>query len=209
MPQVRPEKEMKNKTNKKLMNSETHWPHAQEYHPQQKNRKTSMNECERLLSPSQVPAIPEIHRSLTLAAKGRGSSVVGLTVHTKCSLLLCPKHLQFPGEQLHSLLDTLALGHRHLGHTGREGTKIIMHMDSREPVAGSQLIRARCQLRHRQPNPLIKTRKQRPTVPGALLRTRAWSQESHTFAENSLLHLHFPSVACVPMFQVAHRASVQ
>lgn len=61
--------------------------------------------------------------SLTLAAKSGGGCVVGLTIHTKCSLFLCPKHLQFPGEELHGLLDTLALSHRHLGHTRRERTQ--------------------------------------------------------------------------------------
>lgn len=56
--------------------------------------------------------------------------MVGLTVHTKCSLLLCPKHLQFPGEELHGLLDTLTLSHRHLGHTGREMTKSSVSRDT-------------------------------------------------------------------------------
>lgn len=62
--------------------------------------------------------------------------MVGLTVHTKRSLLLCPQHLQFPGEELHGLLDTLALSHRHLGHTGRERTEASVPRDTRA-LAGS------------------------------------------------------------------------
>ena len=60
---------------------------------------------------------------LTLAAQGRGSCVVSLTVHTKCPLFLCSKHLQFLGEELHCLLETLALSHRHLGHTEKHNAK--------------------------------------------------------------------------------------
>lgn len=92
--------------------------------PPSADEQKDSNEHECLLTPNQVPAIPQAHLSLTLAAQGRGSCVIGLTVHTKCSLLLCSKHLQFPGEELHSLLDALALGHGHLRHTGRKRTKI-------------------------------------------------------------------------------------
>lgn len=92
--------------------------------PPSADEQKDSNEHECLLTPNQVPAIPQAHLSLTLAAQGRGSRVIGLTVHTKCSLLLCSKHLQFPGEELDSLLDALALGHGHLRHTGRKRTKI-------------------------------------------------------------------------------------
>ena len=141
------------------MNSETHIPPSQEHHPQQKSRKIPMYEC--LLTPNQVPAIPQAHLSLTLAAQGRGSCVIGLTVHTKCSLLLCSKHLQFPGEELHSLLDALALGHGHLRHTGRKRTKIINESFT---CLQNQLIRASMCTDTINPNLLILKRKQRPTV---------------------------------------------
>lgn len=70
-------------------------------------------------TPSQGPPSAHSHL-LTLAAQGRGSCVVSLTVHTKRPLFLCPEHLQFPSKELHRLLDTLALSHRHLGHTGKQ-----------------------------------------------------------------------------------------
>ena len=111
---------MKGKINE-FRNTYTTYPRT----PPSAEEQKDSNEHERLLTPKQVPAIPQAQLSLTLAAQGRGSCVVGLTVHTKCSLLLCSKHLQLPGEELHSLLDTLALSHRHLGHTGRKRTKII------------------------------------------------------------------------------------
>jgi hypothetical protein len=38
-------------------------------------------------------------------------------------LFLCSKHLQFLGEELHCLLETLALSHRHLGHTEKHNAK--------------------------------------------------------------------------------------
>lgn len=70
---------------------------------------------------TQSQGLPSAHSHLlTLAAQGRGSCVVSLTVHTKRPLFLCPEHLQFPGKELHRLLDTLALSHRHLGHTGKQ-----------------------------------------------------------------------------------------
>lgn len=116
-------------------------------------------------------------RTLTLTAKGRGSCVVGLTVYTKRSLLLCPKHLQFPGEELHGLLDTLALSHRHLGHTGRERTKYQyaethVHLLSHSPTE-SQLIRARSYLPDHWPWPLHFKGEKIPPSLRTPLRTRA------------------------------------
>lgn len=45
--------------------------------------------------------------------------MVGLTIHKKCSLLRCREHhLPVSGEELHGLLDSPALSHSRLGHTG-------------------------------------------------------------------------------------------
>lgn len=100
------------------MNSDTHIPHIQEHHPQQTSRKIPMNEC--LLTPNQVPAIPQAHLSLTLAAQGRGSCVIGSHSPQNVPCFSAPSISNSPGEELHSLLDALALGHGHLRHTGRK-----------------------------------------------------------------------------------------
>ena len=96
--------------------------------------------------------------------------MIGLTVHTKCSLLLCSKHLQFPGEELHSLLDALALGHGHLRHTGRKRTKIINESFT---CLQNQLIRASMCTDTINLNLLILKRKQAHSLLRTPLRTRA------------------------------------